>query len=70
MKIGVVKEVKDNENRVSVVPAGVKELIAHGHEVYVQKNAGVGSGFDNATYKKAGAIILDTMDEVYQEADF
>ena len=69
MKIGVVKEVKDNENRVSVVPAGVKELIAHGHEVYVQKNAGAGSGFDNKQYQKAGATILDTMDAIYQEAD-
>ncbi|MBQ2872114.1 alanine dehydrogenase [bacterium] len=69
MKIGVVKEIKDNENRVSVVPDGVALLVKNGHTVYVQKNAGEGSGFSTAEYKKAGAIIIDTMDAVYQEAD-
>lgn len=69
MKIGVVKEIKNNENRVSVVPVGVKELVASGHTVYVQKSAGEGSGFTTAQYKDAGAIILDTMDAVYQESE-
>ncbi len=69
MKIGVVKEVKNNENRVSVVPSGVKALVARGHEVYVQLGAGEGSGFTNEQYKEAGAIILDEMKDVYAIAD-
>ena len=45
MIIGVPKEIKNNENRIALTPAGAKELIKHGHEVYVQKTAGQGSGF-------------------------
>ncbi len=69
MKIGVVKEIKNNENRVSVVPAGVKALVQCGHEVCVQRFAGEGSGFSTEEYKEAGAIIIDSMPDVYELAD-
>lgn len=69
MIIGVPKEIKNNENRVAVTPAGVKELIAHGHEVYVQRTAGEGSGFPDEAYEKAGAKMLPTIEEVYAVAD-
>lgn len=69
MIIGVPREIKNNENRVGATPAGVKELVNHGHTVYVQKNAGVGSGFADAEYEKAGARILPTIEEVYGIAE-
>ncbi len=65
MKIGIPKEIKNNENRVGATPAGVKELIAHGHEVYVQHTAGEGSGFSDDAYRDVGATILPTIEEVY-----
>ncbi len=65
MKIGIPKEIKNNENRVGATPAGVKELVAHGHEVYVQHTAGEGSGFADALYEEAGATILPTIEDVY-----
>ncbi|MDE5880540.1 MAG: alanine dehydrogenase [Muribaculaceae bacterium] len=65
MKIGIPKEIKNNENRVGATPAGVKELVAHGHEVYVQHTAGEGSGFEDAAYVEAGATILPTIEDVY-----
>lgn len=65
MKIGIPKEIKNNENRVGATPAGVKELIAHGHEVFVQHTAGEGSGFSDAEYEQAGASILPTIEDVY-----
>lgn len=65
MKIGIPKEIKNNENRVGATPAGVKELVAHGHEVYVQHTAGEGSGFSDEAYKEAGATILPTIEDVY-----
>lgn len=65
MKIGVPKEVKNNESRVGMTPAGVFELTKLNHQVYVQEGAGEGSGFSNADYKQAGAIIMDTMGQVY-----
>lgn len=65
MKIGVPKEIKNNENRVGATPAGVSELIRHGHEVFVQHSAGEGSGFSDAEYEKAGAKILPTIEDVY-----
>lgn len=55
MIIGVPKEIKDNENRVALTPAGVKELKKRGHEIYVQATAGVGSGFTDEMYVHAGA---------------
>lgn len=66
VKIGVLKEIKENEYRVSAVPATVQEITRHGHTVYVEAGAGVGSGFSDAEYEAAGAIIADT-DTVWRE---
>ncbi len=65
MVIGVPKEIKNNENRVALTPAGVAELRKHGHTVYVQVNAGEGSGFSDEEYIQAGATMLPTIEEVY-----
>ena len=67
--IGVPKEIKNNEFRVSVTPSGVQAYIAAGHQVLVEKNAGVGSGISDADYIKAGAKIIDTADELWQKAE-
>lgn len=69
MKIGIPKEIKNNENRVGATPAGVKELVAHGHELFVQHTAGEGSGFSDEEYAAAGATILPTIEDVYATAD-
>lgn len=69
MIIGIPKEIKNNENRVGATPAGVKELVAHGHEVYVQHTAGEGSGFPDSDYTAAGATILPTIEDVYAKAE-
>jgi len=69
MIIGVPKEIKNNENRVAVTPAGVKELTKHGHQVFVQSTAGEGSGFADEDYKGAGAHILATIEETYAKAE-
>ncbi len=69
MKIGIPKEIKNNENRVGATPAGVKELVGHGHTLYVQHTAGEGSGFSDEEYIAAGATILPTIEDVYATAD-
>jgi alanine dehydrogenase len=69
MKIGLPKEIKDNEYRVGLTPAGVQALAHAGHEVYVQKSAGEGSGFTDEQYEKAGGRLLDTADEVWATGD-
>lgn len=69
MKIGVPKEIKNNESRVGMTPAGVYELVKRAHTVYVQTQAGFGSGFFDKDYKEAGAIILDTIGAVYASSD-
>ena len=69
MIIGVPKEIKNNENRVAVTPSGARELVAHGHTVYVQTAAGTGSGFTDAEYAGAGALILPTIEAVYDIAE-
>ncbi len=69
MKIGVPKEIKNNENRVGMTPAGVYELTKKNHTVYVQASAGFGSGFFDEDYKEVGAIILNSIAEVYAESD-
>ena len=69
MKIGIPKEIKNNENRVGMTPAGVSELIKHGHSVYVQKTAGEGSGFTDDMYLSVGAQILPSIEDVYATAD-
>lgn len=68
MKVGVVKEIKNNENRVALTPSGVVELVKNNHQVYVQKSAGLGSGYSNDTYQQAGAILVDTAKEVFDQA--
>ncbi len=69
MIIGVPKEIKNNENRVALTPAGVKELVKHGHPIYVQATAGMGSGFADEEYVAAGANVLSTIEEVYDIAE-
>ena len=69
MIIGVPKEIKNNENRVALTPAGAKELIKRGHQVYVQKSAGLGSGFSDEDYSAAGASILPSIEATYQIAE-
>ena len=69
MKVGIPREVKDNEFRVAVTPSGVHELRHHGHEVYLQRGAGLGSSITDAEYQSAGAIILDSADEVWETGE-
>lgn len=69
MKIGIPKEIKSSENRVAATPAGVQELVANGHEVFIQSTAGIGSGFPDNDYQEAGAKILSTIEEVYAIAE-
>ena len=69
MKVGLPKEIKDNEYRVGLTPAGVQALAHAGHEVYVQKTAGEGSGFTDDQYVKAGGQLLDTADDVWKTGD-
>ncbi len=69
MVIGVPKEIKNNENRVALTPAGVAELRKHGHTVYVQVNAGEGSGFSDEEYIGAGASMLPTIEDIYGIAE-
>lgn len=69
MKVGISKEIKNNENRVGMTPSGVAELVRHGHQVVVQHTAGEGSGFSDDDYLKAGAEILPTIEDVYAQAE-
>ncbi|HVH24928.1 MAG TPA: hypothetical protein VNA11_20975, partial [Pseudonocardia sp.] len=67
--VGVPKEIKDNENRVSVQPDGVAELVHSGHEVLVETEAGTGSRFPDSEFAAAGAKIVASADEVFTGAD-
>ncbi len=69
MIIGVPKEIKNNENRVALTPAGAAEFRKNGHKVYVQATAGQGSGFEDSEYEAVGATILGTIEEVYAIAE-
>ena len=69
MIIGIPKEIKNNENRVGMTPAGVAELVRHGHQVVVQHTAGEGSGFADEDYLRSGAQVLPSIGEVYARAD-
>ncbi len=69
MIIGVPKEIKNNENRVALTPAGVAELKKNNHTVYVQSSAGFNSGFSDEEYQQAGAEILPTIEDTYQKAE-
>ncbi|MCC3376451.1 alanine dehydrogenase [Cohnella sp. REN36] len=69
MKVGIPKEIKNNENRVAITPAGVTALTRAGHTVYVEKEAGVGSGFPDTEYAAAGATLLGEAAEVWASSD-
>jgi len=69
MIVGVMKEIKTEENRVSMTPSGAEVLVMNGHTVLIEKSAGKGSGFRNSAYVKAGAEIVNTAKEVYARAD-
>jgi len=69
MIVGILKEIKAEENRVCMTPAGVEVMIANGHSLMVEKDAGSGSGFDNAMYINAGAEMVDTPNEIFERSD-
>ena len=69
MKVGIPREVKNHEYRVAITPSGVHELVRHGHEVYVEADAGVGSSIVDADYVDAGATILPAADDVWATGD-
>lgn len=69
MNVGILREIKAEENRVSMTPAGVEVMTQHGHSVLVEKNAGSGSGFEDADYIEHGAEIVATAQEIFQRAD-
>ena len=69
MKIGIPKEIKTNENRISLVPAGAEALVAAGHHVVVEKDAGIGSGFTDGQYTAVGASIAPDADRVWADSD-
>jgi len=69
MKVGILKEIKSQENRVSMTPAGVELMISHGHSIMVEKNAGLGSGFSDKEYEAAGATIADTPEAIFAACD-
>lgn len=69
MIVGIPKEIKDNENRVSTTPSGVSEYVSRGHSVLVERSAGVGSGFADDEYDSAGATLVDSHEEVFAQAD-
>jgi alanine dehydrogenase len=69
MIIGVPKEIKNNENRVALTPAGVNQFVSAGHKVLIEKDAGIGSGFSNEDYAQAGAEIIEDAAEVWAQAE-
>ncbi|BAV95433.1 alanine dehydrogenase [Ichthyobacterium seriolicida] len=69
MKIGIPKELKNNENRVAMTPSGIIELLKYQHQVYVQSSAGINSGITDEEYINAGATILPTIEDVYSKSD-
>lgn len=69
MKIGCVKEIKNREYRVGLIPDNAKSYVNAGHEVWIEKGAGLGSGFTDAEYEKAGAKLVDTAKEVWDGVD-
>lgn len=69
MLVGIPKEIKNNENRVGITPAGVTTLVNAGHAVYVEKSAGLGSGINDSDYERAGAHLLDTAKEIFDRAE-
>ena len=69
MIIGTPKEIKNHESRVGLNTASVGSLIHSGHKVYIEKNAGIKSGFSDEDYKKAGAVVVPTANEIYSKCE-
>ncbi len=69
MLVGVLKEIKTKENRVAMTPAGVEQMVSHGHAVLVETAAGEGSGFSDKNYENAGATICSSPEEIYQKSE-
>jgi alanine dehydrogenase len=69
MIVGILKEIKSEENRVSMTPVGVEIMNQNGHDILIEKNAGRGSGFSDVRYKNAGAKIISNPADIYQQAD-
>jgi alanine dehydrogenase len=69
MRIGVPKEIKVHEYRVGMAPSSVREAVAHGHQVFVERDAALRQGISDRDYERAGAIVLDTPAEVFAKAD-
>ncbi len=69
MKIGIPKEIKNNENRVGMLPFGVAQLVKDGHTVYVEKNAAIGLGIEDVEYEKVGATMLDSLEDVFEASE-
>jgi alanine dehydrogenase len=69
VKVGVPKEVKNHEYRVALTPVGAHELVEHGHEVYVEAGAGLGSNIPDEEYVAAGATMIDAADDVWGTAE-
>src|SRR3990170_2064810 len=69
MTIGIPKEIKNNENRVALTPAGTQELVKRGHAVFIQSSAGTGSGFSDEAYIKAGGQMIHDPAEIYSHVE-
>ena len=69
MKIGCPKEIKPQEFRVGMTPNAAREAVAHGHDVLIETSAGIGSGFPDGDYIDAGAVIIQTAEEIFATAD-
>ena len=69
MLVGIPKEIKNHEYRIGMTPAGVRELVSHGHQVWVENNGGAAIGFGNADYEAAGAHIVASPEEIFANAD-
>lgn len=69
MRIGIPKEIKNNENRVAMTPAGAADFVNAGHQVFIEQGAGLGSGFLDQEYTQAGAVIIETAAKVWQDAE-
>ncbi|WP_228135554.1 hypothetical protein [Halarcobacter anaerophilus] len=69
MKIGLVKEIKVHEYRVGLTPSCVETYVENGHTVFVEKDAGIGAGFENSEYEKAGATIIEDKKKIFDESE-
>ena len=69
MIIGVPKQIKNNENRVALTPGGTETLVKNDHQVLIQKDAGLASGFTNQSYRDTGGRIVETINEIYESAE-